>query len=82
MTTRRRMDMVNHIDWQKSRKMRKPKSFWKIIDETPFQDEAFEMKKEYEEDDATYEYKIKMVYGKIRDPNRPMFQILARKKRF
>jgi len=59
-------------------------SKWEKVDETPFQDKANEIVKELIEDDkidrVKSEYDIKMIYGKIKDPMRPLFEVWKRKK--
>jgi hypothetical protein len=52
---------------------------WNLVESTPFQDIANDFVKEMKEDDKLenkkYQYKIKMKYGKIKDPSRPLFEI-------
>ena len=51
---------------------------WKKVDETPYQDKANELVIELKEEDPDAEYDVRMKYGKIRDPSRPLFEIWKR----
>ena len=53
---------------------------WKVEETIPYQDKAYELLKEFNEENPENEYKIVMEYGAIHDPMRPLFKIMSRPK--
>ena len=64
---------------RKKRTARRKSLKWILIDGTPYQDQADELKRYYRREEGHKQVKIKMVYGRIYDPMRPYFEIYVKR---